>query len=305
MFAIRKKRIRSRNTFRSPSDFRGHIIKGVVSITLTVLVVVAVHYVTRFAFFTINTITVTGGETISHEEVRGKVDMLLTGNYLGLIPKRFSYLFPESTLYVELESIPHMKSVHIERVSRNEISISFDEYVPHALWCVHGEESTPCYFLSDDGVAFAEAPPLSGGAFMRYFTESTPQIQKGSVIDAGRLADIEWLTTKVQQELEFRVASVVLKNNNDIELNLHGGGMFLIASGKDVASTFENLALVLSSDAYIHLAPGNFKYVDVRFDKKVFVNEQMTPVVTLEQATSTDTVEASTASTTLEAELSE
>jgi hypothetical protein len=47
------------------------------------------------------------------------------------------------------------------------------------------------------------------------------------------------------------------------------------------------------SEEYRHLKPGNFQYVDVRFDTKVFVNEHIAPLVST-TATSTGVVSTTT-----------
>ncbi len=99
---------------------------------------------------------------------------------------------------------------------------------------------------------------------------------------------IEILADRIEENLNFRVASILYKENGDIDLSIHGGGTFLVASKIDPNLTYENLEVVLTSEAYQHIKPGNFNYVDVRFEKKVFVNEE------LKIATSTREIATST-----------
>lgn len=274
MFLLGKKKVRSRARGGTSSTFRSHIIKGVLSILGVSLCIGGIYYVTHLPLVTITTITVEGGETISHEEVRAKAENTLVGTYLGIIPKRFVYLYPHEAMRAVLLKIPRIRTVNITPHGRHVLHVAFTEYIPQALWCSAQVKEEPCYFLSHDGIAFAKAPMLEGGAFLRYYTESDEQIEQGDVIDEEKVAQIEWLEENIEKNLSFRINAILLKNNEDIELSVNGGGLFLISSKRDVKQTFANLQTVLTSESYDHIAPGNFQYVDVRFDKKVFINEE-------------------------------
>lgn len=268
------------------------ILRGVLRISVLVLFVVGVYYGTRLHALTISTILVEGGETVSHDEIRAKAERVLEGTYLGIIPKRFTYLYPRAVLNSTISDVSRVYNVLTVKENATTLKITFDEYVPYALWCAYQRDDIPCYFLSESGFAFAEAPPLRGGALIRYYTESGTDIKKGNAIDSQLLTNITWFITHVDTELNFRISSVIYKNNKDVELFVNGGGMFLIASGKDILHTYENLKIILQSDAYKHLAPGNFKYVDVRFDNKVFVNEEMNAPITEDITVATGTPSA-------------
>ena len=265
------------------------ILRGVLRISLLVVFVVGVYYGTRLHAFTISTILVEGGETVSHDEIRAKAESVLEGTYLGIIPKRFTYFYPRTALNSAISDVSRVYNVLIVKENATTLKITFDEYVPYALWCVYQRDDIPCYFLSESGFAFAEAPPLRGGALIRYYTESGIDIKKGNVIDSQLLSNITWFITHVDTELNFRISTVIYRNNKDIEFSVNGGGIFLVASGKDMQHTYENLKTVLQSDVYKHLAPGNFKYVDVRFDNKVFVNEEMNAPSTEDTTVATGT----------------
>lgn len=258
-----------------------HILRGVLSIIAVGLLLYAVHYVTHRELFRINEVHIEGGVTIPHEAVRTEIERVLEGEYLGLISRRFVYTYPHEEIQAALDTFSHMRSYTLTREGR-AVLVTFDEYLPRALWCV----PAVCYLLSEDGFAFAEAPQLTGGSFIRYYTEGATQIERGQVIEEEVLHASEWFSKKVESELGFRIASVLYKQNRDIAFEVSGGGMFLVASGKNIETTFANLKTVLTSDAYAHIEAGNFKYVDVRFDTKIFVNEDLTDDV----ATSTESL---------------
>lgn len=277
-------RIRTRRERRS--DFAWQIIKGVIRFCIVGVLIVAMWYVTRLPFFSLSDVAVSGGETISHEEIRTSVEQELEGTYFLIVPKRFSYTYPHDRIVTVLEKNQRIHNIVVERTSRTALGVSFDEYFPHALWCTE-DTAKPCFFITREGYAFALSPTLQGGAFVRHFVEGLDEVREGEVIRANELARIDAFIQRLNDEQKLRVASLVYRQDGDITFNLHGGGMIFINRNKDFNATFENVAAVLNSDEFKHLKPGNFAYVDARFDNKVFVNEQMIQEEATTTATST------------------
>lgn len=236
------------------------------------LLVTGIYHFTRLDVFTLKEVTVSGGETIPHDLVRTRAEMVLDGNYLGLVPKRFVYAYPRESILSQIREIPRVAEVYIKETNEPGLHISIEEYEPAALWCLDSDV-TACYFLNADGFSFAEAPVLKGGAFVRHIIEGEEGLRQGQMLESQKFKEIEWFGEMLREELGMRVASVHWRKNRDVELEVGGGGMIFITFNKDIRLTYENLKTVLSSKEYAHLAPGNFKYVDVRFDKKVFVHE--------------------------------
>lgn len=293
MFRSRKKSSRSRTYTKTQPSFVVHIVRGVVLIAVVLLILVGIYQGTRIESFTIDTVTVSGGITISHDDVHARVNQGLLGTYLGLIPKRFTYMYPKERIHALVEEVPRIHSVEISKRTRTELEITFDEYVPHALWCADSASESSCYFIDAQGYAFDRAPELRGGAFLRHYTEGNWDMMHTYLTDAEHLSDIEWFIQELEEELGFRIGSVLHKDNDDVELMVHGGGKFLIAKDKDIRTTFDNLTSVVRSEVYDHIEPGNFQYIDVRFDTKVFVNEEP-----IEAEVDAGTVGTSTTATT-------
>jgi hypothetical protein len=231
-------------------------------------------YVTRLPAFTVSEVQVAGGETISHDVVRSQVEAELAGTYFLVVPRRFSYLYPHDSIVETLGKIPRVHDVVVTRTSRSTLSVSFREYVPYALWCGEGGEGESCWFVNSEGYAFAEAPSLHGGTLVRHTVEGS-EVAEGTVIDAEKFARINTFIRRAEEELGLRITTLMHKENGDIELSVNGGGMIFVSGGRDFDTTFGNLKAVLSAPEFEHLEPGNFRYVDVRFENKVFVNEEL------------------------------
>ncbi len=267
-------RIRKKRTEKHP--FVWQIAKGVLRLFIIVFFLALTWYITRLPFFTISEVIVEGGETIPHDEVRAKVLQELQGAYVLLIPKQFSYLYPKERIEEVLRSNERMYGIAVTRLSRTKIQINFKEYVPHALWCAFERPDIPCYFITEKGYAFAEAPTLSGGAFVRHQQEGLTEITRGSAFTEEALHSLDAFIMRIMQERALRISSVVHRQNGDLELLINGGGMILVSGKKDFLEAFDNLTAVLTSEEFKHIEPGNFKYIDIRFDHKVFVNETLT-----------------------------
>lgn len=288
MVSFKAKKNRIRGKVQPERSFARQFLRGFLVILIIAIVCALTWYVTRLEFFTIREITIEGGETIPHEEIQARVLDELQGNFFLIIPKRFVYTYPHDRIVDVLGKIPRVHDVAVKIGADAALHVTFKEYIPHALLCGYPIEGSSCYFINEHGYAFVEAPILTGGSFVRHYDEEFSEIKMGTMIDEERLASIDMFIARVSDELRFRITSVLHKKNGDIELQINGGGMILISSMRDYVLTFENLASVVRSPEFKHLEPGNFKYIDVRFDNKVFVNEE------LELSTS-----STTASTTL------
>jgi hypothetical protein len=254
-----------------------------------------VWHVTRAPFFTITTITAEGGVTIEPAEVTERVEPVLAGTYLGLIPRRFTYMYPAEAVVNAVLAVPRIKDVTVSRADHDTIKVEYDEYVPQALWC-KDRETSACYFLDEAAYAFGPAPDLKGGSLLRYYTpETDPAIGPApfSVADyeatdrfAAALALTGWF-----------VSGVEIDSVRDVFYTLVGGGELKASLLQANETTLEYLNTLRTSDEYAHLTPDNFSYIDLRFGTKLFVNEV---TVDENQATTTDEVSAVATSTLLQ-----
>jgi hypothetical protein len=245
---------------------------GAVAIGCVALLITAIWYGTRVSKLTISTVEVSGGETIQLEVVEQLVQATLDGEYLGLVPRRFAWLYPKTEILTAVQQINRIHNIKIERVDGNQLSIGFDEYVPAALWCLSVEQSD-CLFLDQSGYAFADAPQLSGGALLRFVTIGREAVVGQSMVEAEGLEVLQRLVALLAEQGWF-VSHVELDQVGDAFLKIVSGGELKVAVGVAPEVTVENLLVVLASPEFVHLKPGNFQYIDLRFGNKVFVNEE-------------------------------
>ncbi len=278
--------VRARGRRDTQHSFVWQIVRGVLRLVVLAVVLGLIWYITRLPFFTLTEVIVSGGETIPHEDIRTQMLQELQGTYFLIVPKQFTYLYPHERMSEVLAKNPRMHDIVLERTDRHTLAVSFKEYVPYALWCAYSASTTPCYFVTEEGYAFAEAPLLQGGALPRHVLEAVDELQVGDMHTEKSLSEIDNFMHRVAQERELRIASVLHKQNGDIEFSINGGGAIFVSGKKDLNIAFDNLTSVLTSDAFTHIEPGNFKYIDVRFENKVFVNEKLVEASTTTPETS-------------------
>jgi hypothetical protein len=251
-----------------------HLLKqfgwGLLSVSICALIITGIWYGTRLSVFTIQNVSASGGITIQSSEVIARAEPVLEGAYLKLVPRRFTYSYPEEAIEASVSTVPRIKNVRVEKESNQSILITYDEYVPDALWC--DKEGKDCLFIDASGYAFGEAPDLKGGSLIRYHTSETP-LKVGAtpfLVDdynqtkdfAERLAGTGWF-----------VANVEIDSVRDVFYTLVGGGELKVTLGEKNERTLEYLNTIRISEEFSHLEPGNFEYIDLRFGTKVFVNE--------------------------------
>lgn len=244
---------------------------GLLVITCLALLITGVWHATRISALTVSEITVEGGITVSHEEVRSLVEEELTGEYLHLIPKRFAWLYPEESIKEKVVNIERVSKVELQRISGSEIKVIFTEYEPFALWCSQ-QISNDCLFLDNNGLAFTIAPNLTGNSFIRYYSLGwDPQVKTQFILseDFRALAD---LTGLLRREFGWPVLRVEVDTVRDAFLVLSGGGELKITLRDNPEQIVSNLQAVVSSKDYNKLQPRDFNYIDLRFGNKVFVH---------------------------------
>jgi hypothetical protein len=249
-----------------------HIGWGVLVIAIAALVFVAIWYGARIESLTLQHVEVTGGQTISHERVSDLALQQLNGEYVGFIPRTFAWTYPKKDIISSLATIERMHSIEVDRTNGSTLSVTFEEYLPAALWC-QTLLAKECVFINDSGRAYGTSPDLAGGSMLRYIhTSQTPEIQKQLTTPE----DFQLLQQLVDllAAKEWFVSHVEIDKARDAFLHIVAGGEFKVTLTQDPQVTVNNLNVVLTSEEFQDVQPGNFQYIDLRFGNKVFVNEE-------------------------------
>lgn len=279
------KRRRNHRQDTSISPRRVLLKQGLIGFLL-LLVMTAVLYgvwhVTRLPYFTIDSIEVFGGSTIPHDSIMASVEETLEGNYWHLIPKRFTWFYPKVDAENVVKKNDRIKNVLVERDGR-VIRIVFEEFQPAALWC-KDRETKDCLFIDKTGYAFAAAPYLEGTAFMRYSDVAVEPVLGESVFAGDYVEAINSFVATAYDQMALNIIHVEKAAPDELVYYVAGGGEIKVSARQPVNETLENLETILTSPDFEHLEPGNFKYIDLRFGNKIFVNEGKEETATSSEA---------------------
>jgi len=253
------------------------IVVGVSLFSLVGLVLVGIWHGTRVSALTISEVSVSDGPTIKGSLIRKTVEEVLEGDYIRLVPRRFSLFYPEKEILDRLEGIERIKDVKLDKISRTALHVTFSEYKPYALWC--GNEIELCYFLDEKGFAFGVAPTLTGESLVRYYrSDKEPQLQT-SYSDIEDFEKTKKFTEMMAQG-EWYIVRVEIDSVRDVFYTLADDSELRLTLRDEVEEPFHYLEALLGSNEFLHLKPGNFQYVDLRFGSKIYVNEERIEILT-------------------------
>ena len=253
------------------SVMQKQLILGVLLMIVCGLLVTGIWYGSRIDSLQITDVQVIGGETIPHAEIEEKARVALEGSYLSLVPKRFIPFYPKEAIRSSIANIERVRHVDVSREDQI-VMVVFEEYIPYALWCGSYDDSA-CLFMDHTGYAYTRSPELQGTAFIRYIDDGRAPEIRTSAFEKTFLSDTQRFSELLEDELDLYVTHVTKYKEEDTEYTISGGGTIKTSQRIAPEVTFENLRTILTSDAFKHLTPGSFQYIDLRFGDKVFVNE--------------------------------
>jgi len=246
------------------------LVIGVLVISVFGLLVWSVYHVTRLPIFTISEIKVDGGETIDFDLVEAAALSALGGSYVGLVPYRFIWFYPESNITDSIRAISRIKEVSLNR-DGIILEISFSEYIPFALWCIKSEEE--CWFVDEVGVAFAIAPVIKGDIFTRYVSlQNSPGL--GSVLMSKSELDTVRHYIDRFEDLGWYVRTIEFDAMGDVFFTLNNQSEIKVSLKSSPDMTLRYLNLLLEADKFSTLRTEPFAYIDLRFGTKVYVKEE-------------------------------
>lgn len=262
------------------------LVIGVGVFVVAGIVLAGVWYGSRVEVLTLTTVTAKGGETIDVERVKKVAEGPLEGTYMGIIPRDFAWLYPEDDIYAALNTIPRIKNPVVTRTSGTELSVTYDEFIPYALWCdeVNVED---CLFFDKVGYAFGKAPQLTGGALIRYRTIGVKPTVGQSVLSVENIEHIRTFINLIEKGKRFEIAAVEIDTAGDVFYIVASGGEFKSSLRDDPATVYDNLMTIISDKNFTDIEPGTFQYIDLRFGSKVYVKKEETTIASSTTATST------------------
>lgn len=256
---------------------RRYIVLG--SIVSFVLIIVGVlTYLSHLEKFRIVHVNLFGGVLVTEDEVQQKTLQYLGGSYLWLFPKNNAFIYPKAGLEKYLrDNFKRIDNIDISLKNFQRLSVVITERKHFAIWCVGVPASSPeeeqCYFMDKNSTVFAPAPNFSGDAYFKYYgllVDGNP-IGKEYISSSTIFYQISDFENSVKS-LSLKPQYVLAKNSNEFVMKLSSGTDILFDTKLPLKKVFENLQVLLSTDAFTKLDKGNLpvEYIDLRFGNKLF-----------------------------------
>ncbi len=249
------------------------VLIGISILSVVAVLVTIIWYVTRIDSLSITEVEAEGGLTIDKEIVEERVRQELEGAYFRLVPKRFSWFYPEESVLAGVNEVERIKDVVVEKESGTKLRVTYGEYLPDALWCGN-EDGSECYFLDETGFSFSKSPQLSGASVLKY-RELGEEPEKGVRPFAEEDYQITREFSDLLQGAGWFVSRIEIDSAGDVFYILSGKSEIKATLSDGAKEPFEYLETIRQSKEFEHLTPGNFQYIDLRFGSKVYVNEEM------------------------------
>ena len=250
-------------------------IKVFLSVVCILFVITAFVLFLRLPFFQITTVKLEKPGSLPAGELEAKALAATKGNYLYVIPRSFSFLYPKDDMTVAvMDAYKKIDSMRIVRKSFSTLEITVSERVPEAIVCEgfrEEDELDECFFADKDGFIFTESPGFSDGVYSRYYVNS----------DSNKLA----LGTNFIDQAGFRALQAFVSGIRANGISTLG---MLIGSAGSYDLYIKNMdqsTAVVYFDDRIPLddtmsnliafwdntkAKGNFDYINLRFGNNVF-----------------------------------
>jgi len=266
--------------------FRQWFMPTMAVVVLLSLFFVAGGGVSQNDKWRIDTIEITGANTVSTDAIRELMKEKLAGNYFFAYARENSYLYPQKEIgRTLLERFPRLSSVLVSRVNVHTIAVSVSERKPYALWCgdeYHAvQELSNCWFIDTTGFVFDRAPVFSVGVYMEVYgkllEKNAGEALRGQ-LPYKRFTLANTIAQKIRAEFG-ETARVAIKDEGEIELTIRSSVSHPYLVGVVVRFDDEHTpeAVVKNLLAAIPVQfPGNaalkkkLLYIDMRFGNKIF-----------------------------------
>lgn len=216
-------------------------------------------------------IEVEGTIVADPQEVSLFVGSQIEGTVLRVFPKSSMLLVPTATIGKKLlKQFPRFAAADVRRKGVRGLSVSVVEREGAFLWCRVQDD---CFFMTDEGIVFAQAPFFSGDAYEKIFYGEQAELPF-SPLPGGLLELVHTLRDRLPTigivPTQYRIVS---DHQIDIVFSHYGSeATLMIDQTNDIDKTLEDLATGLATDPLkeqFHNEKKVLEYLDARFANKI------------------------------------
>lgn len=259
----RKKRT-TRATRRKRFTF---VLYGLIAL-VGIGLLVGFWFAVRFEEVTITDVFVTGTHFTDAAQVEVVGQGQLSGLYAWLVPRKNALVYPRHSIEEEVKKVfVSVKEASVHRNDFTAITISITEHEPVGIWCEGGASFSPCYFLSESGLLFAEASPVPDEEMIQLYKSAA--LGLGDVFLEGRFTTLHELLPYIVESTERTISEVIVDEHDDVTARFAEGGELWFTHPYEPRALLENISSTFSSNRFD--TEERLEYADFRFGNKVYV----------------------------------
>lgn len=196
----------------------------------------------------------------------------MQGMYLGLIPRDSILFFPADRIRIDiLADRSDIAAISISRTSLTSISIKIDTRTPIARWCGSSPNLIEdCYLFDANGFIYATSStmrPLNSFVFYQTIASTTSYI--GSTLPNAEKLPAAFDFARQLVTFGSPVTRIVF-HDGEVDEYLESGTRITYVLGNEKNS----LTALVSAHENFNLSDGSVEYIDLRFDRKMYLKKK-------------------------------
>lgn len=253
----------------------------VVTIAITVAAIAGSIFTVRMSAFQIHTISVSGTNSVSVENIQKETESVIDGSYgFGLVPYRFLLAVPAQKIADRMrESFPLVADITVKKVFPDELDIAIRERELFGILCndravknesLAKDEAFECSYLDTEGIAYQRSPVSSGFLITRISTDASSTPVGAQAIERATMDRMIFLRKELPAIIGSSVTTFEFMFAIPHEIRAVAGAGFSLIFKRD--DDFENVLRVLKAvlEKEIGSKRKRLDYIDLRYGNKVF-----------------------------------
>lgn len=210
----------------------------------------------------VSDLRISGTESLKNDEVASAARRFLDDKILYVLPGDNFVLLRSDALAADLSAaLPTIKTLALDRVWPNRLDIAIQERRSWGIYCAN-----TCFLLDEEGTVYAPAPDFEGNLIIKVIDERAGIAARlGDKIALSR--PVKEIYDKLSATAGERLLGVVIKTDNEWQVQSLSGWRILIDSATDLNIAAKNLGVVLQE---VGDRRARLDYIDLRYGRKIF-----------------------------------
>lgn len=214
-------------------------------------------------FFKINTLEITGNQQLTKSDILNGLGQKVFDNYTAQL-LGFDNFFSWPSGNLNLDQPVIQKANFTKDFWHHKVEINITERKKYGAWCGNNE-SPSCFWFDENGIAFATAPTLEGGLFLKVMSPTRQKISLGGpVLESNLFNNFKKIAETVKNYLTFQ-KFIWEENNFDLSIKTDDGPLVMFNLRFDPSV---NLAAL--NQMQKKLPWKNFSVIDLRVENRVY-----------------------------------